>query len=175
MSTRTRIIAISALAALFLVGSGVTFGMFMLEKARADVRAKQLEAEALTLRARGVSQLERELAATKEDREELRGLLLPQGEVINFLSLVETLGISSGTEVTTASINVVDTLPILDTLSIHIKATGSQEGVLHVLALLETLPYASKVTQARLQAAEGGSSTLWTGEFTLELALHKNI
>lgn len=119
------------------------------------------------------SNLARLISDTEAERTELQSYIIEQKDIIDFLTLVEALGRSEGATVSTASLNVTNKSDLFDELTVTIAASGSREAVLHVLGLLEILPYKSYVQSASVSQFRDGEFPVWNGSFTIVVTKHK--
>jgi len=133
------------------------------------VRAAEIKARESALGA-----LIRVTAVSKEERTALRSYVLEDDRVIDLLSLIENLGKEQGVVVTTNTLTVSSLNAEFENLQITVSAEGSYDAIMHVLGLLETLPYQSAVTKVLLsKVSEGGA--LWKGTFDVQVTKFKKI
>lgn len=90
-----------------------------------------------------------------EERASLRTLLLEEEKIIEFLGLIEDLAREQGVGIETSNLTVAP-LGAFEEFTLTLNLTGSYEAVLHVLKLLETVPYQSSIS--RLQLMQGAGS-----------------
>lgn len=171
MSHHTRIVAIISFLLLTGAFAALVGGLFVLEHAERRLQEGKREIAAAQMHEIAMLQLSREFEETALDRAELDAYLLPSDGVVDFLSLIETLGVRQGVLVTTAALEVIEEGDIHATLRLEVRASGSHDGVLHVLETLESLPYASHVERVDLQTA--GASGVWDGVFTAIVLQHR--
>ncbi len=84
------------------------------------------------------------------EREKLFTYVLTEEDVIDFLALLETLAAEQGIEYKTENINEKKHSNQFKTLTLNISAYGAYQGVVHFIALLETLPYQSSISEINL-------------------------
>lgn len=175
MSKTTRTIAFVS-GSILVMALGVLCAMvYMLEYTKRDLAEGQAEISETQLQERAIAQRSKELTDTADERAALGNFSIRGSDIIQFLALIETLGVQYGTEVETVSLDVAEIEGVFDVLQIEIKTSGTETGVLHVLKSLETLPYAAHVAYAHMQAVGLESSGEWEGNFTLLVLQQKDI
>lgn len=130
--------------------------------ARAELQAHK---DALT-------SLTRTLEETQEERESLASRIVKEEMVIDLLGLIETLGREQGVVLTTTSLNVEPISNTFEALVIGVNVRGSYEALMHVLTLLEHLPYQSTVNKVHVDRGDG---VLWSGSFEVRVTKFKKI
>lgn len=113
-------------------------------------------------------------------REGLSALLVRRDQAVAFIESLEALGAKSGT---TAAIKAVEAGKVesgtasVEELRTVLEAKGAWQNVLRFLALLELLPYASRLEQVSLshpsaEAARAGAAE-WRGQFIIRVLKEK--
>jgi hypothetical protein len=92
-------------------------------------------------------------STTESDRSRLASFFVPAGDVVSFITALESLGPESGSTVSIASISS-------DSLSVaaHIDAHGSWSSVMRALSLAERMPYAVSISNVRVDESGGADS-----------------
>lgn len=171
---KTKTIALISLLVSLLVAVTYSGAVFFLQTLQQKFTKQQEEIARIQTESQELSNLSRLLEETEDEREELRSYVIRQSDIIDFLALIEELGSSHGATVTTASLNVIEGNDSFGELHVSIRADGTKSAVLHVLELLETLPYKSHVSRASLTETGGQRGTsFWTGTFDVVVAKHK--
>ena len=113
-------------------------------------------------RRESIENLTRILDETKEDRTTLISRIITEEDVIDLLSLIETLGKEQGVELETNSLNITPFKnDFFEIIVINVNVRGSHEGVMHLLKLFEHLPYQSSISSVSISKVEG--SVVWDG------------
>ncbi|MDP2650115.1 MAG: hypothetical protein Q8P16_00955 [bacterium] len=104
-------------------------------------------------------------------RGELNSYFVGEHDIVAFLEDVEALGTYAGADVSVRSVESAGPLakdvPI-EQLKMSLRADGALADVLHLLALLESLPKA--ITLEKAQIVRRASDGLWQGTFDLSVA-----
>lgn len=174
----TKIIA-SIGAALLLLSAGATaFFFYLVQEEKAAYREMVVEREIVKTRQASLKKLLETLTETKDDRETLTTRILKDQEVIDFLALVESVGKEQNVTLETESLTVQPINDAFESLVINLSVTGSYASVVHVLKLLEQVPYQSgiqKVTLARDVEREEDSANEWKGTFEIVVTKFKKV
>ncbi|MDP3735677.1 MAG: hypothetical protein Q8R39_04625 [bacterium] len=103
---------------------------------------------------------------TARDRAALDEKFIPRDGVVAFLKRIEDLGKRSGTTLaveTLSAASPISSEASLEDMALRFTALGAFQNIVHLLALVESLPVAAEVTSARLEAAPAGEegASLW--------------
>jgi len=112
------------------------------------------------------------LKETEGERTALLTRFIKEEDVIDVISLVESLGNEQGVVFTTNSLDVMPINDTLESLVISMKVEGDYTRVHKVLTLLEHLPYQTIITRAQIQ--ESGDVG-WVGVFEIQITKFKKI
>ena len=130
-------------------------------------------ARAVVLREKADQSQEKSLvvaaSTTESDRARLASFFVPAGDVVSFITALESLGPESGSAVSIASISS-DSLTAaaagtVGSAQAHIDAHGSWSSVMRVLSLAERMPYAVSISNVRMDesgAGAGSKSHAWS-------------
>lgn len=97
---------------------------------------------------------------TADDRAALQQFLLTKDKTVDLLAQIESIGQQQGAIVTTKSLQVKSEKNSDEELVISFEVTGSQEAVMRMLKILETLPYHSTVQTASLNIHKQSQTVL---------------
>jgi|GEM_PF-3225610 len=173
--TKTKMIAVVAVVFVFAVlaayavlgyGVGRLSASLMNEKRHAAQTQKELNEERA---------LARQLPVVTRDNEALAAYFLSEDEVVGFLGSVEDLGRRIGVDASASSIEVTEGEGYAELLTLSIHASGSKAAVLHMLEILETLPYASEITSVQMTKQGAGTDIEWEGAFDLSVKKHPDV
>lgn len=152
------------------VGS-VFFGMVTKQKnALAELTMTRAQAKA---HQESLTALTRTLEETQEARDVLIAQILKEEDVIDLLALIESLGGEQGVTFTTNSLTVEPVSDSFEKLVVDMSVEGSYASVMHVLTLLENLPYQASVRRAHVSKSVDEDSVVWKGEFELSVTKFK--
>ncbi|MFQ5661916.1 MAG: type 4a pilus biogenesis protein PilO [Candidatus Paceibacteria bacterium] len=117
---------------------------------------------------------------TKDDRVKLDSYFVADDEIINFIEMIETLGVNSGAEVEVINVSVdtenekvVNKNKISELLNINFKTEGSFVEMFHFLSMLEKLPFKIEISQVNFNKVSneiiGADKSLepWKGYFNI--------
>lgn len=165
----TKIIAVISFI-IFLVSFCTSVIGFVMVTKQKGVYGEALEKRAET-EAREASQkgLIESLEKTKNERALLTSQILKDENVIELLSLIETLGKEQGTELKTSSLTVEKIDQKFETLVVNLEVVGPYTSVTQILGLLEHLPYQATVSSVQMERMDEGIQGKWKGVFTLKV------
>ena len=142
------LILISALTLIFSVG-----GYFIIYKIMMDQKEKGISAiSAISLEDEKKlmeQELEKVYKSTKEDREFIYSLLIPEDKIVPFIEEIEKIGDYTKTEFNISSISS-DT----DNLKAHIESMGLWSNIMQTLLLIENMPYSVSINNIRLEGMD---------------------
>ncbi len=98
------------------------------------------------------------VALTATKREELLSFVLTEDQTGSFLNDIEQLGNKQGVVVSTDSLEVKKVSGLFNQLSIKFSIVGEDSEVLHMLAILETLPYHNQMMSLGLNRESAGNT-----------------
>lgn len=119
-----------------------------------------------------LTELVKILEDTKVERESLISRILGENGVVDFLTLIESIEKEQNVTLKTDSLTVEPISDIFERLVINISVTGSYSSVVHVLKLLEQLPYQSTIRKTNI-GREGKTDDVWKGIFELSVTKFK--
>ncbi len=171
MHRRTKIIAsvagiLCGLSVLLLLGFEYT-----LSGKKAALLSEQEKIWVAKQKATRLSSLEKLAAETVTERESLKEFILTDEEVVDFLSLIETIAKEQGVSIKTGSLEVVPQSDLFEELKMTLVVEGYRAGVVHALRLFEALPYRVSVESVALVRSEGMEA--WQGTFDLRVTKYK--
>ncbi len=168
---------IAGISSILLILSFVVLGIFYSMVAKQKVAyvnstKERIEAEA---RKTSLETLVKTLDETKEERALLMSRILRDEQVVDFLSLIETLGREQGAALKTNSLNSVSLNDTFESLVISITVEGSYDAVMQVLKLFEHLPYQVVISSVRIENEDGVGVLSWKGSFEMSVTKFKKI
>ena len=170
MNNHTKVIGILALIFMFVCAGALGGSLFVISHLAGALYDQQVENATIETHEAELDALLRLVEETAEEREELDAYVLAEEDVVTFLSLLGTLGREQGVLLETKSIKSNDVGGVFEELSIETTMQGSYDSVLYTLALLESLPYQSRLESVAL--AEGNG--VWQSTLTLYVTKHKH-
>ena len=165
------IIIISALFFIVSIVACVGF-FFLISKQETILREKMLAQGEAEAHQNSLKSLIRTLADTESERTSLHTRILKDENVVDFLTLIESLGKEQGVALTTKSLTVEPITAQFETLVVNVIVEGSYESVVHMLKLFEHIPYQS--TMGTVQILSGGD-TQWQGVFQVRVTKFKKV
>ncbi len=170
----TKIIAIIGI--LFFVVSVSSAGMFFysVEKQKAQFIEQKIERAQMQANEESLVSLVTRLEETQDARTTLRTRILRDEEVIDLLAEIESIGTGQSTELVTNSLTVEPRTDTFETLVIRLSVDGSYEAIMHVLKILEQLPYQSSVNKIQIMRSGAGLSS-WTSVYEVRVTKYKKV
>jgi hypothetical protein len=93
-----------------------------------------------------------------ETRNSIKTFIVSQEKIVEFLDIVEKIGIDSGAPIDVSGINTgeftLDSSNAIGHFSVHITSSGSWSGIMKVLMLIEYMPYS--VSLNNIHISKGG-------------------
>ena len=171
---RTKIIPfiLLGLACLAMLSVYIFLGV-MTERAHARVSALQAEVLMQEAREARAHDTGRFLDDIRDDGELVYSFFVSRDNVVGAIETLESLSGVTGARVTINQVDAIgQTADVPGTLLIGLSGTGSWKQISQLLALLETLPFHSKVVYTTLATSPSseGSAT-WTMQVRLEAQL----
>ena len=174
-SQTTRALIVTTLI-MFIAGAG--YGAFLLE-IQAINRATTLLVSDLGVQAseegkiRSIRNIVRD---TEPERAELNAHFVNDDSVVDFLETIENLGVVADVSLDVVSVGIEGPLgdgeDIVEFLRLSLVAQGSFESIMHLLFLLESLPFIIEIGQFgldRIVISDKGKNE-WRGMFTFRVA-----
>ena len=170
----TKIIAaLGGVLLIVSVGACVLF-FYRVTEQRVLLQNKVSERAVAKARQSSLTELTKTLEDTKVARESLISRILSENGVVDFLTLIESIEKEQGVEIKTDSLTVEPISEVFEKLVVNISVTGSYTSVVHVLKLLEHLPYQSSLRKVSI-GREDRSANVWKGMFELSVTKFKKI
>ncbi|MCL5781791.1 MAG: hypothetical protein M1459_00280 [Patescibacteria group bacterium] len=119
--------------------------------------------EARVAREKGVRQI---YSSTQNDRDRVRNYFLAEGDAVPFIESLEKIGSATGASVAIGAISADNTskLPAgsFSNIRAHVDAIGSWNAVMRTLELAEVMPFASNLSNIRLEMGESPNAKIKT-------------
>ncbi len=115
------------------------------------------------------------LAESEEDRSSLKSRIVREENVIDFLSLTESLGKEQNVVLTTQSLTVEPINDVFESLVIQVEIEGLYQSVMHTVKLLERIPYQVMVYNLRMNRESDSGGMNWKGTLKLRVTKFKKI
>jgi hypothetical protein len=126
-----------------------------------------------------LSELRNIVRVTETDRNRLDSYFIKKDEAVNFIRQIETLGrqAEAPIEIVTVGIEAVrGDIDVAERLVLHLKAEGDLTNIVHLFSLLESMPYATRLSSARIEERAGavdGGMPRWQGTAVLSVLKFK--
>lgn len=186
MPKTIKIIAIAT--TLNLIVFGACFYLFMNIKKIDKVVSEQLtQIESEVKKDESLRSIKNLMNDTKEEREQIAGLFVQPNGTVDFIEEVESLGRVAGVKLEVESVGIGalkdKTGSSTESFRLFFKTEGSWGGTMHLLSLLENMPYKISFENVRLGKVSGGSSSesgkgitpsYWSGNFSFSVLKIKN-
>ena len=174
MRKNTKVIVI--LGILFFIVSIVMYVLFftIVSNHKKQFTALSIERATIQSHQKLLKELTQTLEETKHEREIIKDSILKEENIIDLLTLIESLGKEQGVSVITNSLNVTPINATFETLVVTVGVEGSYGAVLHILELFEALPYQSTINKVQITHTEEGIST-WKGLFEIRVVKFKKV
>ena len=169
IQTRTKIITgVSALFFLLCLCAGGAF-LYSLSKERKQYEEKRIERAQNQEREKILNSLTESLEKTKDARASLHTRFLKEEDIINFLTLIETLGKEQSVILKTSNLNIKPINETFEDLVLNVTMGGEFEILLHTIELFENLPYQTSITSMQISKSEDATETPWNVTFELHV------
>ena len=175
VTNHTKTLGITA-AVLFVCASALLGGAFyIISRAENDLVEKQTEIARLHAHKQELSSLARLVVESEQERAQLSSYVLREENVIDLLSLIEAVAEEQGVDLSISGLTVSDINGAFENVHITVEAEGSKASVLHILAMLENLPYQSSVRSVDITTSADFGGTRWKGTFSLLVTKQKEL
>ncbi len=170
----TKIIAV--IGVLFFMASISATGIFfyIVEKQKVQFVERKIERAQVHANEESLISLVTRLEETQDARVALLTRIIQEEDVIDLLAQIESTGKEQNTELVTNSLTVEPLSDTFEVLVIKLNVEGSYESVIHVLKILEHLPYQSSVTKVQIMRGGAGLSS-WTGVYEVRVTKFKKV
>lgn len=167
ITKHTKIIGIIALPTFIVsvVGYGVL--SYVILEREAELNEQQQRSVNAQAHVQELVLLKRTAEESNAERAQLESYVLRDEAVIDFLSLIETIGREQGTVLTTQSLDVTAREGQFEELRIEIGISGTYENIVRALRILETLPYQTHLSSLDFSRGSAGDGTVWSAKTTL--------
>jgi Tfp pilus assembly protein PilO len=149
-----------------VVGSLYVFALYDMERRIALINAYQQEITTREGETSSFARLATLVDETKDDRDRVSTYILSTDGVVALLKEIESLAVGSGAEIKIVSVTegviAGEERGLFKEVVIALSIDGSYGAVRHAVALLEALPYATKISQIRMESRQDGKKTVWT-------------
>jgi len=175
VTKHTQIVGLSAII-LFVFSLALLVGMFyVISVAENDLILKQTEIANVRVHEQELNSLVRLVDESNLEREKLSSYLLQEEDVIDFLSLIESLAKDQGVSLDISGLNVTELNADFEQLSLAVDVKGSRDSVLRILTILETLPYQTLVSSVDIISSGESGTNGWSGKFILIVTKQKEV
>lgn len=174
--TTSRSLLPAALVCVVAAGGAYAFVYHLVASAHGEYDTIQSEFDALVREQNHHAEV-RALADTlREPSDELSGYLLSSDDPIEFLALLEAIGLDAGAGLKVQSIEKEDQTsvklgkgekPPEPHVKVVLSVSGSWSEVYHVITLLETMPYALSIEDITVQEQQVDEMYRWEGQIHL--------
>jgi len=161
----TKTIFVVILALNFIL-AGVYISLFYAVRAKNEkvaVASQELEKE--LNRDGDISIVAKTVKDTKKQREKLDAYFIMRDDIVGFTQKIESLGDVSNTQLAITGLNTQD-----DTLSFGLTSKGSFVDVVHLIYLIENLPFKLDINKSYINKISGADDNQWNGNFNITLS-----
>ncbi|MBM2817593.1 MAG: seg [Parcubacteria group bacterium] len=177
-----------ALSVINLIVLGVCFYLFAnIKKTDKEVSSRLIQIESEVKREELFRSIKTLMGDTKKEREQIASLFVQPKAEVDFIEAVESLGRTAEVKLEIESVGVETmkgkTSSSTELFRLSAKTEGSWRGIIHLLALLENMPFSISFENLNLGKISGGSnskdkkqepSSYWSGNFTFSVLKIKN-
>ena len=186
--TKTKKI-ITALIVLNLAVFGACFYLFAnIKKTDEVVSDRLIQIESGIKKEESLRSIKNLMDDTKKERERIADFFIEPNGAVDFIEMIDSLGIIAGVKLEVESVGVEalksETDADSESFRLSLKTKGSWDNIMHLLSLLESLPYQISFESARFQKISGESSPdgekkiaatpYWNGNFSFSVLKLKN-
>jgi len=180
---------IIALLVLNLVVFGACFYLFAnIKKTDKIVSDRLIQIESGIKKEESLRSIKNLMNDTKEERERIADFFVQPNGAVDFIEMIDSLGGIAGVKLEVESVGVEalksETDADSESFRLSLKTKGSWDNTIHLLSLLESLPYQISFESARFQKISGESSpdngkkiavsSYWNGNFSFSALKLKN-
>ncbi|NTV44832.1 MAG: type 4a pilus biogenesis protein PilO [Candidatus Yonathbacteria bacterium] len=171
MERPAHFLPIVAFALALLTGGVYGVLAYNLFSTRAAIVRLELGAGEEEIRWRAARSVTRTMEETREERQEVLGRLLSEGDTVDMIGRLESAANHAGVKMSLQSLSVVG--KDKDTrLSVMVGMTGSWHAVMYFMALVESLPM--NITVSSVAIERSNEAKAWKGTMDFEIINFKN-
>ena len=170
ITKHTKIVGIASLVTTVGVAVLLGSGMYLVHTTEHTLIAKQQQMAELRFRineSRSVTSL---VDGSTEERAELAHYILRNEDVIEFLTLVESIGTAQGVTLEIPKLEETSLNESFDELQLDMLLEGPRVRLMSTLAIFESLPYQSHISSITLNKK---ATQVWTASLTLYITKYK--
>jgi len=180
---------ITALIVLNLTVFGACFYLFAnIKKTDKVVSDRLIQIESGIKKEESLRSIKNLIDNTKKERERIADFFIQPNGAVDFIEMIDSLGIIAGVKLEVESVGVEalksETGADSESFRLSLKTKGSWDNTIHLLNLMESLPYQISFESARFQKISGESapdngkkiavSSYWNGNFSFSALKLKN-
>jgi hypothetical protein len=143
--------------------------LYVITKQKTHYTEMSTESARIKANQSSLDELIHTLDETTDARATLATSILTEEKVIDFLALIESIGTEQGVALTTNSLTIEPIDTTFETVVITVGVKGQYAAILHVLKLLEQIPYSSSVRNVQMQSADIEHADKWEGVFEMRV------
>lgn len=176
------------LVILNLIVFGASFYLFAsIKNIDKNVSARLIQIESAADTEESLRSIKNLMNDTKKEREQIAGFFVQPNGTVDFIETVESLGGIAGIKLETESVGVEalknKTASSTELFRLSLRTEGSWGGTMHLLSLLENMPYKISFESVKLEKISAGSissrekedvSSYWSGAFIFGVLKIKN-
>lgn len=165
--SRTKIIALAALI-LFML-SLVMYGgfVYVINTHKAKLFDERLRVAEVGVQVRALNALEQTVRESADDRKKLASFVLPKDTVIEFVSMIESKGRSSGVTFTTNRLSEAVIDDTFGELEVNATIEGTFDGIMRTLHKLEAIPLQSSLSHVTVTRV--GEEDSWNASVVIHV------
>ncbi len=171
---RTKIIALISLG-LCLVTMLAFIGFYWIVNGHKErLTTERLRAAEAEVQANALDALEKTVTTSMEDRAKLQSYILKDEAIIDLLSLIERTALEQGVVLKTNSLTVVPIDDTFEELQVSVVISGTFDGVLRMIRILEHIPEQSAVPMVTLTKSEAENAS-WQASVDVRVTKFKKV
>lgn len=165
---------LAAIFVLIVVADAVFY--FIIRERAETVQALRQDFYTNNAESYNLFKIERDTTRFNELENSLRGVFLPEKEIISFIESIEQLGLDQNVIVTIKAVDVADSVAestnsTYGTFSATFTVSGAWVDVSDFIRIIETLPYYARISSLDLDSTTTKQGVTWNAAIALSVAV----
>jgi hypothetical protein len=173
MRLRTHYNSFTIIAALLTVVFFTAWGVLIYRgySIKAEIAATAGATENAQAKSARLLSLKNTVRDLKDDIEVIEDRFIAKDGIPAFIDMLDTQAEKAGVKININSINLDENDPLLQTLKIHMTGSGSWEGAVRLIDILEKLPYALEIKNLSFQKSneDDKNAGMWNWNANIEV------
>jgi len=162
---KTKIIFAVVLALNFILAGLYVYAFYEAKEKNKKVAIASRELEKQLNKEGDIGLVAKTVKETEIQRSKIDTYFIMRDDIVDFTQKVESLGGTSNTELAITGLNTQG-----NTLSFELESKGSFVDIVHLISLIENLPFKLDINKSYINKVSGDGGNQWNGNFNVTLS-----